>query len=401
MPITPAVLRQINDAILDIQSSDYTNFDKHIKKLARLLHSSELDPVSNGLIAVGIDLDPWIEAGTALGQQMAGTAKLDWPAEPEKELGTVIRLIDRFAEKGERAALDFALTFYYNGNDINLTMRHMTRQMLIPFARDYIEYVKTKTGEEWITAAEAVRLLKPAFNSEYIAQKAICKRAHNSLIRARAEQFRRDEEKPCNNFDIPQEFWWAEGEASLTQNWTTGDFDTWMDHKVHLQAFGVSFSRADIEKMVPSVPTKRTTPAPAGAYVVIGHGRSPVWRELKDFLEDRLQLPVDEFNRVPVAGVATTARLSQMLDEATIAFLVMTAEDEQIDGEVRARENVVHEIGLFQGRLGFTRAIVLVEEGCEEFSNISGLGQIRFPKGNISAKYEDIRAVLEREALAS
>jgi predicted nucleotide-binding protein len=66
---------------------------------------------------------------------------------------------------------------------------------------------------------------------------------------------------------------------------------------------------------------------------------------------------------------------------------------------VSARENVVHEIGLFQGRLGFGRAIILLEEGCEEFSNIQGLGQIRFPKGNIGAKFEDIRAVLEREGL--
>jgi predicted nucleotide-binding protein len=46
--------------------------------------------------------------------------------------------------------------------------------------------------------------------------------------------------------------------------------------------------------------------------------------------------------------------------------------------------NVIHEVGLFQGRLGFKRAIVLLEEGCKEFSNIQGLGQIRYPKGNIS-----------------
>ena len=38
---------------------------------------------------------------------------------------------------------------------------------------------------------------------------------------------------------------------------------------------------------------------------------------------------------------------------------------------------------------------------CEEFSNIHGLGQIRFPKGNIAAKFDDIRAVLEREGLLS
>lgn len=136
-----------------------------------------------------------------------------------------------------------------------------------------------------------------------------------------------------------------------------------------------------------------------GTNVFIGHGRSPVWRDLKDFVQDRLRLPWDEFNRVPVAGITNIARLSQMLEDAAIAFLVMTAEDEQADGEMRARENVVHEAGLFQGRLGFSKAIVLLEEGCEEFSNIHGLGQIRFPKGDIKVAFEEIRRVLEREGL--
>ena len=134
-----------------------------------------------------------------------------------------------------------------------------------------------------------------------------------------------------------------------------------------------------------------------GTTVFIGHGKSPLWRELKDFLFDRLHLGVDEFNSVPTAGVPTVERLTEMLDAAAFAFLIMTAEDEQPDGKLRARENVVHEAGLFQGRLGFKKAIILLEQGCEEFSNIHGLGQIRFPKGNISAIFEEIRRALERE----
>ena len=136
-----------------------------------------------------------------------------------------------------------------------------------------------------------------------------------------------------------------------------------------------------------------------GTNVFIGHGQSLVWRELKDFIEDRLKLPVDEFNRVPVAGVTNIARLSEMLDAAAFAFLIMTGEDEQPDGALRARMNVVHEAGLFQGRLGFMKAIVLLEEGCDPFSNIDGLGQIRFPKGKIDSAFEQIRQVLEREGL--
>ncbi|MGQ3081300.1 MULTISPECIES: TIR domain-containing protein [Alphaproteobacteria] len=134
-----------------------------------------------------------------------------------------------------------------------------------------------------------------------------------------------------------------------------------------------------------------------GTNVFIGHGRSLLWRELKDFIVDRLHLPADEFNRVPVGGVTNIARLSEMLDSAAAAFIIMTAEDETADGRLQARMNVIHEVGLFQGRLGFTKAIIMLEEGCEEFSNVQGLGQIRFPKGRISAAFEEVRQLLERE----
>ncbi len=97
--------------------------------------------------------------------------------------------------------------------------------------------------------------------------------------------------------------------------------------------------------------------------------------------------------------MARSERLSQMLDDAAFAFLVLTGEDEYKDGSLHARQNVIHEAGLFQGRLGFRRAIVLLEEGCTEFSNIDGLEQIRFPKANVLAKSEDIRGVLAREGL--
>ena len=75
----------------------------------------------------------------------------------------------------------------------------------------------------------------------------------------------------------------------------------------------------------------------------------------------------------------------------------MTAEEEHVDGKLYARPNVMHEVGLFQGRLGFERAIVMMEEGCAEFSNIQGINQIRFPPGDVLARSEEIRRVLERE----
>src|SRR4051812_37042474 len=103
----------------------------------------------------------------------------------------------------------------------------------------------------------------------------------------------------------------------------------------------------------PAMPNRIGVPR----HVFLGHGRSLVWRDLKDFLNDRLGLQYEEFNRDPAAGISTVDRLSTMLDNAAFAFLVLTAEDAHADGSQHARENVVHEAGLFQGRLGFKKAI--------------------------------------------
>lgn len=137
----------------------------------------------------------------------------------------------------------------------------------------------------------------------------------------------------------------------------------------------------------------------ADGTVFIGHGRSHDWRELSTFIGDRLKLKWDEFNRESTAGLSIKERLESMLGQANFAFLIMTAEDEHADNTFHARENVIHEIGLFQGRLGFNRAIILFEDGCHEFSNVHGIGQIRYPKGYINSTYEEIRRVLEREGL--
>jgi hypothetical protein len=133
--------------------------------------------------------------------------------------------------------------------------------------------------------------------------------------------------------------------------------------------------------------------------VFIGHGHSTTWRELSEFLSSRLKLDHDEFNREATAGWSTKERLQAMLDDAAFAFLVLTAEDSRADGTKTARANVIHEVGLFQGRLGFEKAIVLLEEGCDEFSNIAGITALRFPPNNVKATFEEVRRVLEREGI--
>ena len=97
------------------------------------------------------------------------------------------------------------------------------------------------------------------------------------------------------------------------------------------------------------------------------------------------------------AGHTIRDILEDLVKSSTFALLVLTAEDEQADGMVRARQNVIHETGLFQGALGFSRAIMLVEHGVENFSNVDGIQQIRFSTGSIRETFGDVLATLKRE----
>ena len=133
--------------------------------------------------------------------------------------------------------------------------------------------------------------------------------------------------------------------------------------------------------------------------VFIGHGRSSEWLKLRIFLSQTLGLPCDEFNIEPTAGLQTGSRIEGMLNAAKMAFLVLTAEDHHKDGTVHARANVIHEVGLFQAKLGSRRAIVLLEQGCSRFSNLDGLTTINFPANDLMARSEDIRGVLRREGI--
>ena len=131
--------------------------------------------------------------------------------------------------------------------------------------------------------------------------------------------------------------------------------------------------------------------------VFIGHGGNPLWRDLKDHLQDQHGYDVVVYEVGARAGHTIRDILEDMLSKSSFAILVMTAEDEDVQGRFHARANVIHELGLFQGKLGFTRAIALLEEGTEEFSNIHGIHQIRFGKGNIKETFGEVLATLRRE----
>ncbi|MFC0133578.1 DNA-binding protein [Massilia eurypsychrophila] len=130
--------------------------------------------------------------------------------------------------------------------------------------------------------------------------------------------------------------------------------------------------------------------------VFITHGRSPDWREVQAYIEKDLRLSTLELAQEISLGMTVIEKLEAGGDRCDSAVIVMTGEDIDADGQARARENVMHEIGFFQGRYGRSKVILLHEDGVSIPSNLSGVVYLPYPKGAVSASFH----VLSRELKA-
>lgn len=130
--------------------------------------------------------------------------------------------------------------------------------------------------------------------------------------------------------------------------------------------------------------------------IFIGHGRSKLWASVQIFLTDDLHLETLTFEDESRTSETIVNILTQFLDNSSVAILVMTAEDETSEGKTRARQNLIHEAGLFQGRLGFDKVIILKQTEVEEFSNIAGLQYIPFSGDNIEQCFYELQRKLKK-----
>ena len=155
--------------------------------------------------------------------------------------------------------------------------------------------------------------------------------------------------------------------------------------------------QADAMKPKPKKAASKRTEGP----VFLGHGRSRLWARVKIFLENELGVSALSYESESHVGEAIVPVLEDFLEKATFAVLILTGEDETADGTLRARQNVVHEAGLFQGQLGFRRAVLLKQETAESFTNVAGLQYIPFAGDNIEHTFYELRRVLQREGLVT
>lgn len=128
--------------------------------------------------------------------------------------------------------------------------------------------------------------------------------------------------------------------------------------------------------------------------VFLSHGRNLIWKEVKRYIERELEINVitliSEINR----GRSVLEKLEEETEVCHFAVIIMTAEDEQANGQLRARQNVVHELGFCQGKFGRNNVLVLRQDELEEFSNMFGIIYESFRGGEIKTTFRRIKKEL-------
>jgi hypothetical protein len=137
-------LRELNNAVLDLQSADYNTFERPLERLSSVLTGPDLKEITDRLREIA-DFDKFLE-GASGGGGMMGSARLNWPANRKEEFGLVIELIERGA-KDPRWFINLAHTYYYSGRKIVGDIRKITTAVVIPFNRDFANYVNDLVPE--------------------------------------------------------------------------------------------------------------------------------------------------------------------------------------------------------------------------------------------------------------
>jgi predicted nucleotide-binding protein len=137
------LFRQINNAVLDLQASDLSSYSAPLKRLGRLLQHTDLQ-ASNAALTDNVSLDVFIAASEGTQGGMVGSARLQWPDDDTEILGLKLLLILKFSERPEYMA-EFGYQFFSGGGRKIVSGVHaITSQIIIPFVRDYKDYVESR-----------------------------------------------------------------------------------------------------------------------------------------------------------------------------------------------------------------------------------------------------------------
>jgi len=135
------IFQALKNCVFDLQRADVQNYQQPLKQMARLLQSESLEAVNERLTR-NIDLDGFLARSRGTESSMAGSAVLEWPEEPAEILGLKLLLIEKMSADNN-FSFNFCHTFFHDRRIIE-SVRKFTSSFLIPFVRDYQQYVENE-----------------------------------------------------------------------------------------------------------------------------------------------------------------------------------------------------------------------------------------------------------------
>ena len=134
--------------------------------------------------------------------------------------------------------------------------------------------------------------------------------------------------------------------------------------------------------------------------IFIGHGHHLLWARIALHLIEEYQIKSIYYESECRTGISIDSTINDFINNDNIKFAILTLmkEDETTDGSKRARQNVIHELGLFRDKLGPKRVAMIVEKGLELPSNVNGIEFIEY-SGDIDSIFYKLNRMLKREQL--
>lgn len=155
-----SLFKKLNNAIIDLQSADYKNSERPLAAIAHLLKEESLREI-NDKLKQSVDFEEFL--ASSKNKSGMGGPVLQWPADPDQVLGLSLIAIEKIGVD-PRFAFNFSHEYFGNGPKIISGIRGMTSGLIIPFVRDYQDYVMKIETSQILNTAEQ-RLLRRVFIS--------------------------------------------------------------------------------------------------------------------------------------------------------------------------------------------------------------------------------------------
>lgn len=130
---------------------------------------------------------------------------------------------------------------------------------------------------------------------------------------------------------------------------------------------------------------------PPRVFIIHGHDEAKR-RELMSLLTDRFRLNAVVMQEKPGKSRTLIEKFEEEANQCNAAIAILTADDFVSNADTRygqPRPNVIYELGWFAGKYGRSRTLMIVKNGTDIPSDLSGIEQIRFSE-DISEKLLDL-----------